>query len=310
MIPSALEPFEGRLKLNKNISPYFTMRMHTVAEYYLEAETREDIVNAVKATRKAGIPLTIIGGGSNIAVTHAVIPGLVVRNLYQVKKVITETDEYAEVEFSSGYPMSRVVRYTVAAGYSGFEYHLGLPGTIGGGIYMNSKWTKPVCYIGDNLISAIVVDKKGSLKTVQHDYFKFAYDYSILQETGEIVLEAIFRLKKTDAVELQKRANESQAYRHATQPHGVQTSGCFYQNVGEDQQKVLELPSTSAGYLIDKAGLKGERRGAFVVSDHHANFIINQGDGEPEDLKDLMTHVKATVKQKYGVELKEEVVVI
>jgi UDP-N-acetylmuramate dehydrogenase len=205
--------------------------------------------------------------------------------------------------------MSLVVRETVQEGLSGFEYHMGLPGTLGGAIYMNSKWTKNLSYAGDNLISAQITDREGNERTVDRDYFEFAYDYSILQKTGEIFLEGIFRLHKEDPAILDERAKGAQAYRKETQPFGVATGGCFFQNISDAEKEKLNLPTKSAGYLVDKSGLKGFQIGAFQVSTKHANFIINTGNGTPEDLHKMLNHIKKTVKEKYGVDLKEEVII-
>jgi UDP-N-acetylmuramate dehydrogenase len=174
---------------------------------------------------------------------------------------------------------------------------------------MNSKWTKNLSYIGDSLISAQIINLSGEERTVNRDYFEFAYDYSILQKTGELFLEGIFRLQKEDPQILEERAKGALEYRHKTQPFGVATGGCFFQNISEEEKKRLNLPTTSAGYLVDKAGLKGFKIGAFQVSDIHANFIINTGEGKPEDLHNMLDHIKQTVEKKFGVKLKEEVIV-
>jgi UDP-N-acetylmuramate dehydrogenase len=289
-----------RVKEHKNISPYITLRTATVAEYYFEAESREDIQKAYLIAKQQNIPFFMLGGGSNLAITKDILKGLVVRNLYQKKEIEGETADTVDILFSSGYSIARVVSETTAAGYSGFEYHLGLPGTLGGGIYMNSKWTKPVSYIGDSLIYANLLDKDGKIKKVDRDYFKFAYDYSILHETKEIVLEAVFKLQKQDPEELKKKAKQALMYRHETQVVGKPTAGCFFQNI----------EGRSVGKMLDEAGLKNTKVGSYVVSDQHANFIINTGEGKPEDLHTLLEIMKSKVKQKYGVDLKEEVVII
>ncbi len=165
---------------------------------------------------------------------------------------------------------------------------------------MNSKWTKPLNYFGDRLISATLLDNEGNEKQVDHDYFKFAYDYSRLQETHEILVDAVFHLPKADPAVLQKRSQDALAYRKSTQPFGVASSGCMFQNVD----------GRSAGELIDRAGLKGARVGSFVVSDKHANFIINEGEGRTEDLKKLLEMIKTKVREVHGVELQEEVRII
>lgn len=299
-----------RVQQHKNISHYLTLRTKTTAEFYFEAESREDWKNAFLAAKDLNIPFFVIGGGSNMAVLHDEIKGLVVRNLYQKKAIIKETDELVHILFSSGYAMARVVKETTDAGYEGFEYHLGLPGSIGGAICMNSKWTKPLTYIGDNLVSATLLDKEGKIKLVTKDYFNFAYDYSILQETKEIVLEATFLLKKNDPELLKERAQSSLEYRKQTQPHGVATGGCFFQNIYTEDAERLGFDTTSAGNLIDKAGLKGKNIGGFVVSDKHANFIINTGEGKAEDLVQLLDLIKKTIKDEFDVDLKEEVVLV
>ena len=291
---------ENKLISKKDISPYLTFRTKTQAEYFFEANTKEDLINAFTLCKKINIPFFLLGGGSNLAVTKEIIPGLVVKNSYQKKEIISENDNEVNLLISSGYPMGRLVMETVAQGWEGFEYHLGLPGTIGGGIYMNSKWTRPVSYIGDSVLYAYIVDSKGHTKKVDRHYFKFAYDYSILQDTGEIVLETVFTLKKNTPEILKKRAQQSLAYRKETQPYGSATVGCFFQNVD----------GKSAGQMIDLAGLKNKQIGSFIVSDKHANFIINKGEGNPADLLELLNLIKHSVKLKFGVELKEEVIVI
>lgn len=310
-IPEKLKRvFGDRIKQDKNISPYLTLRTETVAAFYLEAESFDDFENAVQIAHESSLPVFILGGGSNLAILKDRIEALVLRNMYVKKEIIKDTDEYSDVLFSGGYPMSRVVKETTEAGLSGFEYHLGLPGTIGGAIYMNSKWTNPVSYIGDNLASAQLMSKDGIMRKVNRDYFEFAYDFSILQKTKELFIEGIFRLKKDDPEILKKRAQKSLAYRKATQPFGVNTGGCFFQNISEEEKAQNHLPTKSAGYLIDKAGLMGKKVGGYMVSDKHANFIINTGEGKPEDLKIILNEIKATIKEKYGVDLKEEVVLV
>ncbi|CAN5118986.1 UDP-N-acetylmuramate dehydrogenase [soil metagenome] len=295
---------------NKDISHFLTLRTKTKAEYYFSAESREDIVSAIKAAYELDISFFMLAGGSNMAVLRDTIEGLMIHNRYFKKEILEDTPAYADVLFSSGYPMSRVVRETTEEGMAGFEYHLGLPGTIGGAIYMNSKWTKPVSYCGDTLISATIVDHQGNMRQVEKEYFEFAYDYSILQKTKEIFLDGVFRLKKEDATLLQERSKAALQYRQETQPHGVSTGGCFFQNITQEDKERANLPTTSAGYLIDHAGLKGKQVGSFVVSDKHANFIVNTGEGKPEDLHELLDQIKSTIKEKYGVELVEEVRVI
>lgn len=306
-----------RVEHNKNISAYFTMKTQTVAEYFFQAETKDEVINAVKASSELNIPLFMLGGGSNIAVLHTQIPGLTLRNLYQEKRILSENDQFVELFVSSGYSTSRLAAETARDGFEGFEFQFGLPGSVGGAICMNSKWVARMDYegtfpkyMGDSLIRATLIDKSGTLKEVDHDYFHFAYDYSILQETKELFLDGVFKLKKSDPTKLEKRAKDALAYRHKTQLVGMRTCGCMFQNISEELKNEKNLPTTSAGYLIDQCGLKNTQIGDFVVSEKHANFIVNTGAGNPDDLMQLLTLIKSKVKEKFGIELKEEVVLM
>lgn len=290
---------KDRFRYNFDISPYLTLRTKTNAEYYFEAETRDDLLKAKKASLSLKLPLFILGGGSNLAILKDSLKGLVVRNKFLYKKIEDQNGQVF-VTVSSGYPVTKLAKELANEGYAGLEYHFGLPGTVGGAVYMNSKWTKPLGYVGDNLVSASLVGNDGKEKKVDRSYFQFAYDQSILQRTKEILIEATFKLEKSDPKITKQHSDFAMKYRRQTQPLGVFTSGCFFKNIN----------GKSAGKLIDQAGLKGKRSGKFHVSVKHANFIINDGNGASDDLEKLLQEIKQIVFNKFGVKLKEEVIVI
>ncbi len=289
-----------RIEKNKNISHLLTLKTNVVAQYFFEAKTRKDLIDIKKYSLENNLPLFILGGGSNLAITKKIISFLIVKNNYQKLEVLEENEKNVKIKVSSGYPVSLLLLKSIENGWSGLEYHYGLPGTVGGAIYMNSKWTRPLTYFGDNLLEAYLIDEKGSEKKVDKEYFKFAYDFSILQKTKEILLEGIFILKKDLKENVKKRAQEAIDYRKKTQPINTASSGCFFKNPG----------NISAGYLIDKAGLKNFSVGNYYVSNIHANFIINRGNGKPEDLLKLLSIIKTKVKEKFNIELEEEVILI
>lgn len=300
---------KGRVRENIDLFAYMTLRAKVKALFFFEAATKEDLINAKKTCIESNLPFYVLGGGSNTVFLRS-FEGLVVKNLYQKKEIVREDKTSVDLSVSSGYPVSKLVKETTEQGFSGFEYHFGLPGTVGGALYMNSKWTRPLNYFGDSLISAEIIGEAGEVRHVDRDYFEFGYDSSILQKTKEIVLDAVFRLKKTDKDYLKRKTQESLEYRKKTQPYGVFSSGCFYQNISEEEQKKHNLPTTSSGYLIDKAGLKGKRVGNYRISEKHANFVINEGDGKPEDLVKLLSIIKEAVREKFGIELKREVILV
>ena len=287
-----------------------TIKVPVTARFFAIVKSKEEIIEAQKFAQERSVPLYVLGGGSNTVFVTDRYDGLVIKNMgMNISESPTERD-LVDVKVSSGYPMTAFVNYTIEHGLEGMEYQMGLPGSIGGAVYMNSKWTKPLSYVGDTLVSATVLTQDGTLKTVDREYFKFAYDYSFLQETHEILIDVTFRLKKSDNTELKKRAEAAQEHRKKTQPSGVFTSGCFFQNLSEQEMKQHNLTTQSAGALIDRAGLKGTRIGQFIVSPMHANFIVHEGNGKAEDLKNLIQQVKQKVKETYNIDLKEEVRVV
>lgn len=299
---------KNRVEVNKDIFPYLTLRLHVNAQYYFEITKSSDFQNVVYAIQKHNLPFLFLGGGSNVIISHSHFSGLVIRNLYIQKEIVSETNEYVRIRVSSGYPMSKLVTESIEEGVDGFEYHKGLPGTVGGAIAMNSNWNDPMVFVSDNLFCAKLIDKAGNIKTVDRSYFQFSYDYSILKNSNEFLIEADFKCRKTSKTVLIQRSQYAFAHRTKTQPQGKATCGCFFKNISLDEKQKHHLPTSSAGYLIEKAGLKNRKIGSFSVSNTHANFIVNNGSGNPEDLIQLINLIKSTVRKKFGIELEEEVV--
>jgi len=224
-------------KKKYNIFKHLTLRIKSQADEYIEVFSRKELIKAVQYATYKHIPYYVLGGGSNTTVTQSTYSGLVIVNRYIYREIVSETDEEVNIRVSSGYPMSLLVSEFIEKGWEGFEYHMGLPGTIGGGIYMNSKWMHPIRYVSDCLVEAVLIDRIGNEKKVTKDYFKFSYGYSFLQQTKEILLEIVFRLKKKSIPLLQKRAKQSLIYRKKTQPFGVSTCGCFFKNISKIERK-------------------------------------------------------------------------
>ena len=305
-----LDELLGHEKVQEQVDlfPYLSMRIHVKAQYFFEAKSQEDLLHALHASSQLQLPLIMLGGGSNMVFHKGKIEGLVIKNNFSDIKVIAETKEDVDVEVGSGTSMALLVQYLSEKGYSGLEYQKGLPGTVGGAIYMNSKWAHPLSYVGDCVLSSVLADARGVEKKVDKEYFAFGYDYSSLQKTREFVTSVTFRFKKMDPQTVAQRAQEALEYRSKTQPQGKPTCGCFFRNISDDEQQKHNLPTKSVGYLIEQVGLKGKSIGSFEVSRIHANFIINKGgNARPEDLKKLTDEIKEKVKVQFGIELKEEV---
>lgn len=300
VLQSLQEKFGQRIKQDFILAPYTTFKMGGPAQYYFVAQTKEELIDAYKIAQKHNIPFFLLGGASNIVISEKGLKGLTVKNQISYKKIIQENNGGVIVEVGSGYSMTRLSKETSEDGLTGIEFHLGLPGTVGGAVYMNSKWTHPKAFIGDAVKSVEVLNKDGAVEHRTHSELNFKYGWSELQDTKEIILSVTFILKRVDPVISRQNAKNALVYRHETQPVGISSSGCFFKNDGD----------ISAGKLIDEAGLKGFQLGNFAISDKHANFIINKGNGKEEDLKALLGIMKQRVKTKFNIDLKEEVVII
>lgn len=300
-------------KRNEPLARYTTFKIGGLADYLYEAKTKEGFIDAIQLARREQLPLFILGGGTNILIGDNGIRGLVVKNSTQtisirgVKGSMTKKTVFVEAD--SGVPMNKLVRFTLEEGLSGLEMQLGLPGSVGGAVYMNSKWTKPEGYVGDPVYQATIVTPAGEVTNVVREYFKFAYDYSTIQKSGDIVVSVTFQLITGDKEQLWQVANSSIAYRRETQPQGVCSAGCMFKNISKAEALTHATPSltTSAGFLVDHAGLKGEKAGDAQISPIHANFIVNLGNATASQVVELIERARSAVKEKFGVELEEEI---
>lgn len=300
------------------LAPYTTFKIGGSAELFYEAKTIEKFVDAVKIGRELGVPITILGGGSNVLIADKGVRGLVIKNSThaitirgmkgKVEQGVAKGSVFVEAD--SGVIFNKLVRFTIEEGLGGLAAHLGLPGTVGGAIFMNSKWTKPASFVGDAVYQVTILTHQNEVKVVDRSYFRFAYDTSIIQKTGDIVLRVVFALTPKDKEELWKIANQSVVFRRESQPQGVKSPGCTFRNITKAQAVIAATPNhtTSAGFLIDCVGLKGIGVGGAQISPIHANFIINTGEATAHDVIELIELARTKVKKQFGVELEEEIV--
>ncbi len=305
------------VKENEILAPYTTYKIGGPVDLFIECRETKDLIVVVQTARMYEIPFFMLGGGSNILIGDKGFRGLVIKNVTKnitvrgMKGAITKgiPDGSVYVEAESGVPFNALVRYSIEEGLQGLEMHLGLPGSVGGAIFMNSKWTRPPAFVGDVVYQATILTQSGEVKAVSKDYFKFSYGSSVIQKTGDIILSVIFALKRSNKDALWKTANESMEYRKTTQPQGVKTAGCVFKNISLVEAVFAGTPNhtTSAGYLIDKAGGKSLVVGDAAVSPVHANFVVNTGKATSHDMVQLIDQMRTKVKETFGVDLVEEV---
>ncbi|MBI5449459.1 UDP-N-acetylmuramate dehydrogenase [Candidatus Gottesmanbacteria bacterium] len=312
------EVLGDRLHINVPLAPYTTLKIGGLADAWCEVHSVDDLVEVATAARIRNIPVTLLGGGSNVLISDKGIRGLVIKNNTESismrgargKLSAGKSERLVYVEADSGVVMNKLVRFTCDEGLAGLEMHLGLPGTVGGALYMNSKWMRPEGYVGDVVYQAEILDEKNIRRIVPNSYFQFGYDYSSIQKTHDIVLRVVFVLAQSDVKHLWQIANASIAYRRQTQPQGVRSPGCTFRNISAAQALISSLPegSTSAGFLLDHAGVKKYCVRDAEISNVHANFIVNKGKATADDVVQLINRAKEQVKRQFGVTLEEEIV--
>lgn len=292
-----------RVKRNAPLAPFTTFKVGGPADLLIETQNADDIVRAVKLAYESGVPVTMLGGGSNVLVADRGVRGLVIR---------TKGGEVAPIEdrlirADAAVTINGLVRWTINRGYAGLEAWAGTPGTVGGAIYGNAHWKKT--NIGDLVESVRLIKRDGTLLQAPADRMEFDYDHSRLKHTGEIVLWVAFRVTPGhDPAALRATARESLAFRKKTQPLESPSAGCIFMNPDPSRDRLPEGMPPSAGALVDRAGLKGIARGGARVSPTHANFIITDGSATAADIHALVEQCRAAVKERYGVTLRNEII--
>jgi UDP-N-acetylmuramate dehydrogenase len=301
------EPFvsafgRDRVRLDAPLAPFTTFRAGGPADCLLEARDPADLARAVGLARGLGLPVTILGGGSNLLVSDLGVRGVVVR--VRGGAIVAEDD--AHVRADAGVSLNSLVRWTTGRGLAGLESWAGTPGTVGGAVFGNAHYGGHS--IGEVVESVRLVAGTGDVADVPAAEMGFAYDRSRLQQTGEVLLSARFALRPGAVpAALRETARRSLSHRKRTQPLDAPSAGCIFQNPDPALDRVPEGIPPSAGALIDRAGLKGRAIGGASVSTAHANFIVNREDATASEIRALIDLCRDTVKAKFGVTLREEI---
>jgi UDP-N-acetylmuramate dehydrogenase len=284
------------------LAPMTTFRVGGPAELFLETRTSGEILAALRLCHAAGTRVTLLGGGSNVLVSDAGVRGLVLRPR---GGAIVRLD-LSTVRADAAVMINGLVRWTIMHGAAGLEAWAGTPGTVGGAVFGNAHFGGRL--IGDLITAVQVAARDGTTADYPAAAMAFGYDRSRLQESGEVLLSATFRVEPGDPTALRRTARESLAYRKRTQPLDTPSAGCVFQNPQRDRDVVPDGIPWSAGALVDRAGLKGAAIGGARVSMTHGNFIVSDGHSTAADVRRLIEHCRRTVRERFGVELREEIV--
>ncbi len=316
---------------NEPLKKYTTFKIGGPTEYFFEAKTTQDLISAVKYARQHHLSFFILGNGSNILVSDEGLKGLVIKNSSHQVKICNQTSSkivkkairpryrpltktinlsYDEakypqvlVQLDSGVFLPRAIFSLISQGITGLEWFAGIPATVGGACYINLHGADK--YFSDYLVEAQVLTKNNQIKTVTADYFNFDYDDSKLKTRQDIILTATLSLVRGPKDTAMKIA-QTWAEKKSHQPQV--SAGCIFQNLSQKQQKKLNLPTPSIGYLMDKKlNLKGKTSGQAKISEKHAGFIENLGNAKAQDVISLINLMKQTAKKKLNLDLKLEI---
>ncbi len=289
-------------KTNEPLSKYCTYQIGGPADYFLEAGSKEELLEGLKWAHERGIPVFVFGGGSNLLFDDHGFRGLVFR--VRAQGILVDGER---ITAEAGAPVSKMVMAALEAGLTGMEAWHGLPGTVGGGVVGNAG-----CFgveTKDLLEKAEVFWPSEGVKEMTASELEYAYRDSLLKErqgqlmVGQqprVVLSATYKLKKGDRAAIQAKMNEILRSRAGKQPPGCST-GSFFKNPS---------PEKPAGWLIEQCGLKGRQVGKAKISDRHANFLMNTGGATAKEILELAELAKKAVSEKFGIELEQEVVFV
>ena len=281
------------LRYNEPMSKHTSFRIGGEVEVFASPKSKEELAEILRLSAELGVKPAILGAGTNVLAPDAGVDGIVIclKDCLDGMERLDET----HIRVMAGVTMTRAAVFAANHGLAGMEFAHGIPGTVGGGVYMNAG-----AYGGemkDIVESVEIMDFHGNIRTLSNEEMAFSYRHSRLEDSGEIVISAVLCLANGDTEEIKAKMRALQAKRSASQP--------------------LELPSAGSAFkrplggyaaaLIDQAGLKGFRVGGAAISTKHAGFAVNLGGATAADVQALLRQVSDIVFEKSGIRLEPEV---
>ncbi|MBR2212434.1 MAG: UDP-N-acetylmuramate dehydrogenase [Fibrobacter sp.] len=302
------------------------MRAHTSfkvggpARFFVKAEHMDDLKNALALAREKGLPHFVLGNGTNLLVSDKGYDGVII----SLAGDFSEIADLGNGKFKVGAatPLGRFARHTLKQGYAGIHKLAGIPGTLGGAVYMNAGAYGQE--VGNCCTGVTVLDAGGNIRELPAAECCFGYRQSIFNyckeipgqagdDNGKIILAATFQLQSASSQELtvadlEAELAECMAKRKATQPLNMPNAGSTFKRL---EVGAATMPTQIApGYYIEQTGLKGYRIGGAEVSTLHANFIVNAGNATAQDIKNLSEYVQSKVAEKFGIQLQREIILL
>lgn len=297
--PTLLEAFGEKLEFDRPLAGFTSYKTGGPAKYFLSAHSAEEIVAAVRAARQLDLPHFLIGGGSNLLISDAGFDGLIIKVDVRGLKLAGET----QIDCGAGEDLMALVNFATENSLTGLEFAAGIWGSVGGAIYGNAGAFGGE--IGTVTSAVTLVDREGNIKEVAPDYCRFGYRDSYLKVTHEIVTRVLFSLQPGDHAVIRDRVQEILTLRDGKHPNTGRSAGCFFKNIPDPTQPYGKLP---AGKLLEESGAKELQVGGARVFEKHANIIVNTGTATSTDIRRLADLMKQRVREKFDIELQEEVI--
>ncbi len=287
-----------RIEKHISLAPYTTYRIGGPADLFVTVHSQDELKDAVLYARRCKIPYFILGTGANILIGDKGFRGIVILNQarafhFERHKLVSE----------SGTPISKLITASQAKSLSGLEHFVGIPSSVGGALRQNLHFLSPdrksTAFISELFVSSVILDSDNNTKVVDKTFFKFGYDDSILHHANIVVLEASFQLKPSNRSTINHRIAENLAWRKSKQPQLEDYPSC-----GSVFKKI---EGVGAGRLIERANLKGRCFGGAMISELHANYILNLGQASAKDIRDAIASIQQEVLAKTGYHLEPEI---
>ena len=278
---------------NESLSAHTSFRIGGDAELMAFPKSADELAALLAAAKRFGVAPRILGAGTNVLAPDEGVSGLVIC-LKDALNGISLLDEN-HIRVSAGVTMTRAAVFAANNGLSGLEFAHGIPGTVGGGVYMNAgAYGGEICQV---CTGVDVMDDDGVIRTYSCEEMEFSYRHSVLEDRGGIVLSAVFALRPMDPEAIRTTMRELMAKRSASQPLDLPSAGSAFKR-----------PTGGfAAALIDQAGLRGFTVGGAAISTKHAGFAVNVANATAADVKSLLTQVSDRVYQQFSIRLEPEI---
>src|SRR5262245_14650627 len=285
----------AKVNISEPLARYTSMKVGGPADFFIEVENAAALTGVLKALNRYPTSFFLLGNGSNVLISDRGVRGAVIHLAGAFRQAEwQQEDEVVWVKVGAAVAVTQLVREAARKGCGGLEFAEGIPGTIGGALFMNagaygSEFEKVVDRVDG-------FTREGEPVRLSRNEMRFSYRDSHLP-AGMVVTEVQLRLRQEDSVKVTSKVRELVTKRKSSQPSGYPNSGSMFRNP----------PGDFAGRLIEAAGLKGKQIGHAQISQRHGNFIVNLGGAKGEDVRQLMELARNEVRTRFGVELEPEV---